>query len=53
LINAILSEAKKPPMNEPTGSMRFRKYFPPDYSPKKMESVIIELLSDWKARAVI
>jgi len=51
-IISILSEAKKPPRDEATGSMRFRQYFPPDYSPKQMESVIIELLADWKARAV-
>jgi ParB family chromosome partitioning protein len=52
-IDTILSEAKKPPKSEPTGSMRFRKYFPPDYSPKQMETVIVELLTDWKARAVV
>jgi ParB family chromosome partitioning protein len=49
-IDKALSEVKKPSKNEPTGSMRFRKYFPPDYSQKQMESVIIELLTDWKER---
>jgi len=48
-INKILSEEKKPPKGEPAGSMRYRKYFPPDYSQKQMESVIIKLLKDWKA----
>ena len=48
MIDRILSEAKKPPKSEPTGSMRFRKYFPPDYSQKQMESVIVELLTEWK-----
>ena len=49
-IDAILSEEKKPPKGEPTGTMRFRKYFPSDYSQKQMENVIVELLKDWKAR---
>jgi ParB family chromosome partitioning protein len=48
MIDRILSEAKKPPKSEPTGSMRFRKYFPPEYSQKQMESVIVELLTEWK-----
>jgi ParB family chromosome partitioning protein len=48
LINGILAEEKKPPKSEPIGSMRFRKFFPPDYSSKQIESVIIGLLTDWK-----
>ncbi len=52
-IDHILAEEKKPPKGEPTGSMRFRKYFPPEYSPKQIEAVIIGLLTDWKARAVV
>ncbi|MCL2853950.1 MAG: chromosome partitioning protein ParB, partial [Defluviitaleaceae bacterium] len=50
-IKKILAEAKKTPKGEPVGTMRFRKYFPPDYSQKQMDAVIIELLTDWKARA--
>jgi len=50
MIDKILSEEKKPPKNEPTGSMRFRKYFPPDYSQKQMETVIVRLLKDWAGR---
>jgi len=53
LIYSILSEAKKPPPNEPTNSMRFRKYFPPDYSQKQMDKIIIELLTDWKTKAAV
>jgi len=49
-IDAILSEAKKPAKNEPTGTARFRKYFPTDYSQKQMDAVIIELLTGWKAK---
>jgi len=52
-ITKILSEAKKPPKNEPKGSVRFRKYFPPDYSQKQMDKVIVGLLSEWKARAAV
>jgi ParB family chromosome partitioning protein len=53
MIDKILSEEKKPPKGEATGSMRFRKYFPPDYSQKQMENVIIELLADWQARTAV
>ena len=52
-INEILSEEKKPPRNEPKGALRFRKYFPPDYSREQMEAVIIDLLTDWQARAAV
>ena len=53
VIDRVLSEEKKPPKSEPAGSMRFRKYFPPDYSKKQIETVIVELLTEWKARAVV
>jgi len=46
-IEEVLSEAKKPPKGEPTGLMRFRKFFPPDYAPKQMDAVITSLLEDW------
>ena len=52
-IDKILSEAKKPPKSEPTGSMRFRKYFPPEYSQKQMEAVIISLLTEWRSGAAV
>ena len=50
-INDMLSEEKKPPKGEPTGDARYRRFFPPDYSPKQIDAVIVELLTDWKARA--
>ena len=53
MIDKILSEAKKPPKGEPTGSARFRKYFPPEYSKKQIEDAIIELLKERKARAAV
>jgi ParB family chromosome partitioning protein len=49
-IEKILAEEKKPPQGEPTDSMRFRKYFPPEYSKKQIETVIFGLLKEWKAR---
>ena len=50
-IDAILSEVKKPPRSEPAGAMRFREYFPPGYSQKQMDAVIVKLLTKWKERA--
>jgi ParB family chromosome partitioning protein len=49
-IDKILIEAKKPPKGVPSGSLRFRKYFPPEYTQKQMDTVIIELLTDWKSK---
>jgi len=50
VINSVLSEIKKPPKGEPNSSVRFRKYFPPEYSPKQIDAVIIELLTAWKEK---
>jgi len=47
-INAILSEAKQSPKNEPTSPTKYREYFPPDYSTEQMDAVIVKLLTDWK-----
>jgi ParB family chromosome partitioning protein len=49
MIDKILAEEKRPPKGEPTGTMRFRKYFPPDYSRKQIETVITELLRSWQS----
>jgi ParB family chromosome partitioning protein len=51
-IDSILAETKKPPKGEPTGSARYRRFFPPDYSPKQIDKVIVRLLTDWKTRTV-
>jgi ParB family chromosome partitioning protein len=53
VIDRMLSEEKKPPKGEPTGSARYRCFFPPSYSPKQIDSVIVELLTDWKTKAFI
>ena len=49
-IDRMLSEEKKPPKGEPTGSARYRRFFPPSYSPKQIDEVIIRLLTSWKTR---
>jgi ParB family chromosome partitioning protein len=48
IIDAVLSEVKKPPSNEPVGMVRYREYFPHDFSQEQMDAVIIKLLTDWK-----
>jgi ParB family chromosome partitioning protein len=52
-IDGILAEEKAAQKDGPTASMRFRKYFPPDYSQKQMEKVIIGLLKQWKAGVAV
>ena len=49
-IDAMLSEVKKLPKGETTGSARFRKYFPPEYSQKQMDAVISTLLKGWQTQ---
>jgi len=53
VIDRILSEDKKPPKGEPTGSARYRRFFPANYSTKQIDAVIVELLTDWKAGAAV
>ena len=53
VIGRILSEDKKPPKGEATGSARYRRFFPASYSPKQIDAVIVELLTDWKAGAAV
>lgn len=50
-IDTILAEDKKPPKGEQTGTTRYRRFFPPEYSPKQIDAVIVKLLADWKAGA--
>jgi len=52
-IRAMLSETKKLSKDEQLVSKRFQKYFPPDYSQKQMDAVIIELLAEWKTKGAI
>ena len=48
LIEEILSEQKASPTSEAKITLHYRKYFPPEYSPKQVEEVIIALLKDWR-----
>ena len=50
MIDTILAETKKPPKGEPVGTMRFRKFFPPEYSAKQIENAIIEMLKAVRAK---
>lgn len=48
---AIMSEEKKPPQDRVMfTSDVLRQYFPKDYTPRKMEETIIQLLEQWKQR---
>jgi ParB family chromosome partitioning protein len=49
IIDSILAEEKKPPKSVATSGGHYRKFFPPDYSPKDIEKVIVGLLKDWRA----
>ena len=53
IIDSILAEPKESPVGETVTRLKYRRYFPPDYSPKQVEAVIVELLTDWKARAAV
>jgi ParB family chromosome partitioning protein len=48
-ISNVLAEEKKPPQTEASGSARFRRYFPPEYSIKQIDAVIVMLLKQWRA----
>jgi ParB family chromosome partitioning protein len=48
-IEGVLSEEKKPPRTTPTSGAHYRKFFPPEYSPKQIEAVIVALLKNWSA----
>ena len=49
MIDKILSEIKRSPSDESSSSTRYHKYFPPGFSQKQMEQVIVKLLKNWKA----
>jgi ParB family chromosome partitioning protein len=48
IIESILAESKESPVAEPTMRLKYRKFFPPEYSPKQIEKTIIGLLRDWQ-----
>jgi ParB family chromosome partitioning protein len=48
IIDEVLSEPKEAAVSETKITLHYRKFFPPEYSPKQIEAVIIELLQDWR-----
>jgi ParB family chromosome partitioning protein len=51
-IDTVLAEHKKG--EKPNKEInRFSKYFPSDYTPRQMETVIVELLAEWKERLAL
>ena len=48
IIDEVLSEPKEAAVSESKITLHYRKYFPPEYSPKQIEAVIIELLQGWR-----
>jgi ParB family chromosome partitioning protein len=53
MIDRVLSEVKKPPKTDTTENSRYDHFFPPGYSPKQIDKVIVELLTEWKARIAV
>ena len=48
VIDEILSEVKESPVSESKITLHYRKFFPPEYSPKQIEAVITQLLHKWR-----
>ena len=48
VIYEVLSEPKEAAVSDAKITLHYRKFFPPEYSPKQIENVIIELLQAWR-----
>lgn len=53
VIEVILSEENPQPVKVTIKSDRLKKYFPAEYTPAQMETVIIGLLDEWREKQVI
>jgi ParB family chromosome partitioning protein len=53
IIENIISESKKSPVGESTVRLKYRRYFPPEYSQKQVEGGIIGRLVKWRARVTV
>jgi ParB family chromosome partitioning protein len=53
IIDAVLSEVKKPTESKESENAKYRKFFPSDYSQKQIDGIIIGLLEEWKAKAAV
>ena len=52
-IESILAKPKKTADNPNTAVKHYKGYFPENYTLEQMDTVITELLTDWKARAAL
>jgi len=50
VIEVILSEEKPQPVKVTIKSDRLKKYFPAEYTPAQMETIIISLLDEWREK---
>jgi ParB family chromosome partitioning protein len=50
VIDAIMTEGKAEPAKLAIPGNKLKKYFPPEFSQSQMESVIFQLLENWKNR---
>ncbi|MDR0935276.1 MAG: ParB N-terminal domain-containing protein [Oscillospiraceae bacterium] len=48
VIGNVLAETKESPLSENIIRLKYRKFFPAEYSPKQVENTIIALLRDWQ-----
>ncbi len=50
LLDEIMGEEKKPPAKITLTGSRLSEYFPSEYTPKQMETVILKLLDGWRRK---
>jgi len=53
MIDRVLSEDKKPLKSKSISNDRYRRFFPQNYTQNQIDKVIVELLTDWKAKAAV
>ena len=52
-VDDILSQPKKPSENAKNTAIQFSRFFPDTYTPKQIEAVILELLTNWQANQAV
>lgn len=50
VMERVIAERKTEPLKLTLRESKLSQYFPQDYTPKQMESIIIQLLEDWKQK---
>ena len=53
VIERVLAEDKKLSKGDTIADSRYRRFFPSNYSQKQIDTIIVKLLADWKAGAVV